>query len=182
MGHGEQSSSFEAGKDLEANERCTLSLLHASALHAEHIARSLHSMLTWHVHHIAWSSFYVLITLPVRPYAWSLSPHLACSLFCIPIVWHSHHLACLLHCTIIMCNALHGHHRVHFPPCTLAAWHTRPLAHPSPLTYFSPSTFLGVIRGLATPRAPLGGKNLGSAEQQLLHCSHRVCMVRASRP
>lgn len=121
------------------------------ALHAEQIARSLHGMLTWHVHHIARSSFYVLITLPVHPYARSLSPHLARSSFCIPVVWHSHHPACLLHCTIITCNALHGHHPVHFPPCTLAAWHTHPLHihHRSPT--FLPAHFWESLKDLQHP-------------------------------
>lgn len=167
----------------EANERCTLALLHCmlSTLHAQ-------CMITWHVHHITWPSFYMLITLYVRPFAWSLAPHLACSSPCMLIILHPHCIALSPPCMLV---ALHNHHvqcvawsspRVLSPPCTLTAWHTRPLAHPSLLIHFSPSTFLGVTQGRATPRAPLGGKNLGRTEQQLLHCSHGVCMVQAPRP
>lgn len=123
-----------------------------------------HSLLTSHAHCIACSSPCMLIIL--HPHCIVLSPP------CMLVALHNHHVQCVAWSSPCALS----------PPCTLTAWHTRPLAHPSLLTHFSPSTFLGVTQGRATPRAPLGGKNLGRTEQQLLHCSHGVCMVQAPRP
>lgn len=119
----------------EANERCTLALLHCmlSTLHAQ-------CMITWHVHHVAWPSFYMLITLYVRPFAWSLTPHLACSLHCMLITLHAYHFASPLHCTLTTlhaCRTAQSSRAMRcmvITLCTLSTLHTHCMAHSSSCT------------------------------------------------